>query len=134
MRATTLFLLRHAAHDRVDQVLCGRMPGVHLGAEGRAQAERLGTRLEGEGLAAIYASPQPRALETAEAVAARLPGLSVVAAADLDEIDVGTWTGGRFADLSEDPAWQRWNAARATASAPGAPSTTRCCISTARGH
>ena len=42
---TMFFLVRHAAHELVDRVLCGRMPGVNLGEEGRAQAHRVAKRL-----------------------------------------------------------------------------------------
>ena len=34
-------LVRHAAHDRVSDTLCGRAPGISLGASGAAQASRL---------------------------------------------------------------------------------------------
>jgi hypothetical protein len=36
--ATTFLLIRHAAHSRVHDTLCGRMPGVTLSEEGRRQA------------------------------------------------------------------------------------------------
>ena len=36
-----VFLVRHASHDRLGRVLCGRMPGVHLSAQGRAEAEAM---------------------------------------------------------------------------------------------
>ena len=45
---TTVFLVRHAAHDRLNRILCGRMPGVSLGADGRAQAAALAERLARE--------------------------------------------------------------------------------------
>jgi probable phosphoglycerate mutase len=121
--ATLLLLLaRHAAHDRVDRVLCGRMPGVHLGGPGRAQAarlaERVAARAEGA-LGGLYTSPQPRAAETAAAVARRC-GLAAAPCAALDEIDFGpAWTGRDFASLAGDPAWHRWNAERASAAPPG---------------
>jgi probable phosphoglycerate mutase len=115
-----LLLARHAAHDRVDRVLCGRMPGVHLGAAGRAQAARLAERVarEGRPVAALHTSPQPRAAETAEAIARRC-GLAATPCAALDEIDFGpAWTGRDFASLAGDPAWRRWNAGRASAAPP----------------
>ena len=37
---TTFFLVRHAAHDNLGGYLAGRMEGVRLGPDGRAQAER----------------------------------------------------------------------------------------------
>jgi probable phosphoglycerate mutase len=116
---TTLFLVRHAAHDRVDRVLCGRMPGVRLGPEGRAQAERLAERLarEVEVIAAVQSGPLERTRETAEPIAARL-GLGVEVADGLDEIEVGTWTGTPFDELRDDPRWSLWNAARSVTRAP----------------
>jgi broad specificity phosphatase PhoE len=108
---TTFFLVRHAAHDRLGRVLCGRMPGVTLGREGRAQGDALAARLAGEGLAAVYASPLERARETAEPIAARA-GLAVEILPALDEIDFGSWAGRRFDELHEDPLWAGWNQAR----------------------
>ncbi|AWN45310.1 histidine phosphatase family protein [Methylobacterium terrae] len=115
---TTFFLVRHAAHDRLGRVLCGRMPGVTLGREGRAQAEALAGRLAGEGLAAVYASPLERAQETAAPVAART-GLAVGTLPALNEIDFGAWAGRDFDALHGDPAWTGWNRARHVTRPPG---------------
>lgn len=120
--ATTIFLVRHAAHDRVDRVLCGRMPGVSLGEVGKAQAARVAERLSGEGLSAVYSGPLERACETAEPIARLAAAAPVAVAAGLDEIDVGAWTGRSFADLDGDPRWASWNAGRARAETPGGES------------
>jgi broad specificity phosphatase PhoE len=55
-----------------------------------AQAEALAVRLTEEGLAAIYASPLRRALQTAEIIA-RASGLQVQIEPGLREIDFGCW-------------------------------------------
>lgn len=115
---TTFFLLRHAAHDRLGRVLCGRMPGVTLGEAGRAQAAALAERLSRETVAAVYSSPLERARETAEPVAARL-GLSVEIAPEIDEIGFGDWSGMSFEALKSDPRWTAWNAARSVTRPPG---------------
>ena len=115
---TTFLLVRHAVHDRVDRVLCGRMPGVTLGSEGRAQADRIAARLSGEAIAAVQSSPRERARETAEPVAARL-GLGVEVSDALDEIEMGEWTGKPFDELRDDPRWNLWNSARSVTRAPG---------------
>jgi probable phosphomutase (TIGR03848 family) len=115
---TTLFLVRHAAHDLVGKALCGRMPGVKLGGEGRAQAERLATRLSRETVAAVQASPLERARETAEPIARHF-GLGVEVADAVNEIDVGAWTGTPFGELRDDPRWRLWNSARSVTRAPG---------------
>lgn len=116
--ATTILLIRHAAHGLVHHILCGRMPGVHLGEAGRAQAEALADRLREERLAAVYTSPLPRAQETAAPIAAR-HGLEPRICEGLAEIDFGAWNGRSFASLQDDPHWQRWNAERASERPPG---------------
>ena len=118
---TTFHLVRHAAHDRVGSVLCGRMPGVSLGELGREQARRLSARFAAEAVAAIHSSPLERARETAEPIAARL-GQSVAVNEGLTEIDFGAWSGRGFGDLDGDPAWAAWNGARAMNRPPGGES------------
>jgi probable phosphoglycerate mutase len=109
--ATTIFLVRHASHDRVGTVLCGRQAGVSLGAAGAEEARRVAGRLEGEDLAAVYTSPLERSRETAEPIAAAA-GVPAQTADDLHEFDYGTWCGLSFDQLSADPSWQAWNADR----------------------
>lgn len=119
--ATTIFLLRHAAHDRVNNTLCGRMPGVALGASGHAQAERLARRMAREQVAVLRTSPVQRCRETALALGATLD-LPLQEAPAFEEIDFGAWTGQPFAALEEDPRWNAWNTARDTARAPSGES------------
>lgn len=107
----TVYFVRHAAHDRLAQVLCGRMAGVSLGETGRAQALRLAERLKGEGLAAVYVSPLARARETAAPIA-EAAGVAPQVAEDLHELDYGEWSGRRFDDLRDEPDWAAWNADR----------------------
>ena len=51
--ATTLYLVRHAAHDRVGDTLCGRMPGMTLGPDGERQADGIAQRLAAKSIAAM---------------------------------------------------------------------------------
>ncbi len=118
---TTFFLVRHAAHDRVGSVLCGRMPGVSLGALGREQARRLAERFANENVASIQSSPLERARETAEPIAARL-AQGIAVNEGLAEIDFGAWTGRSFSELHGDPAWETWNGARSVSRPPGGES------------
>jgi broad specificity phosphatase PhoE len=113
----TFFLLRHAAHDNVGGFLAGRSEGIRLGVDGRAQAERLGKRMQREQFGAIHASPRERTQETAAAVAAH-HGLTVETAAELDEVDFGAWNGKTFDQLNGLPEWARWNAQRSMAETP----------------
>jgi broad specificity phosphatase PhoE len=113
-----LYLLRHAAHGDVGLRLTGRADGGPLTPEGEAQAAALARRLAGAGIAEVLTSPRLRTRLTAEAVA-RGAGAPLRVEPALDEIDFGAWTGAAFADLDGDPAWDRWNRARATACPPG---------------
>ena len=75
---TTFYLVRHAhAVWQPDE----QQP---LSARGRADAERVADLLARRGIAAIYASPYPRAAQTVEPLAAYL-GLEVQIEADLRE-------------------------------------------------
>jgi probable phosphoglycerate mutase len=114
---TTFFLVRHAAHDRVGSVLCGRMPGVSLGAVGREQAGRVAARLANENVASVQSSPLERARQTAEPIAARM-SQTVVVNEGIMEIDFGAWSGRTFEDLERDPHWAAWNNARAVSRPP----------------
>lgn len=114
----TLYLVRHAAHDRVHDTLCGRMPGVTLGEAGRAQAARIAERLAGERIAAVWSSPLERARETAAPIAQKF-NVPVQVSEALNEIDFGFWIGRRFDDLHDDMTWRSWNRARSATRPPG---------------
>ena len=114
---TTLFLVRHGAHGRLNRYLDGRSEGVHLSDEGHAQAQRLAARVTREGVAAVHTSPLARARETAAPIAQAL-GLAATVEPALAEVDFGDWSGRTFDELAPLDAWQRWNAARSTARTP----------------
>ncbi len=114
---TVLHLIRHGVHELQGRVLVGRMPGVHLGDEGRRQVAVLAARLEHAPIEAIYCSPLERARETAEPIARRL-GLEVELSEDLTEIDFGDWTGQRFEALIGLERWRLFNAFRSGTAPP----------------
>lgn len=111
---TIFILVRHGSHDRLGSVLCGRMAGVTLSAQGRAEADSLADRLSSLRLTAVLSSPLERAVETATPIAER-QGLSPTIEPALNELDLGAWSGKRFEDLHGDPAWDLWNRARSHA-------------------
>jgi ribonuclease H / adenosylcobalamin/alpha-ribazole phosphatase len=115
---TRLLLIRHAAFPGVGQVLAGRSAGVGLSDDGRLQATRLADSLAGTRLAAVIASPQQRAQETAAPLAQR-HGMGVLTDTAFDEVDFGDWTGRTIESLRDDPGWHAWNTTRATARPPG---------------
>jgi broad specificity phosphatase PhoE len=116
--ATITLLVRHAHTDAIGHWLCGRAAGVHLNAEGQAQADRLGRALSSVPLAAIYTSPIERAAETAHALA-RYQRVPVQLCEDLSEIEFGAWTGKSFAELEQDAEWRTFNTRRSRAVVPG---------------
>ncbi len=89
---TRIYLIRHGESEWNH---CGRYTGqqdISLSALGRRQAEQIALRLEGERIAAIYASALKRAHETVRPLA-RARGLPVRLEAGLAEIHHGDWEG-----------------------------------------
>ena len=103
--STRLLLARHAVTAQTGPLLSGRAPGIDLSDHGREQAEALGARLAGLPVAAVYASPIERTMQTAEAVARRHE-LAVRTLDGVIEADYGEWTGGKLADLAKTDLWK----------------------------
>jgi broad specificity phosphatase PhoE len=114
----TLFhLIRHGAYPLLNQALGGR--GDHgLSDEGRAEAKRVAERLAARRIAAVISSPVRRARETAELIAAH-QALELQIDPAFSEIDFAAWSGKRFEELRDEPAWRTWNTLRGTARIPG---------------
>jgi probable phosphoglycerate mutase len=100
-----LLLIRHGHTDVTGVRIPGWAPGIHLSARGRAQAEALAARLRGFPLAAVYASPLERCVETAEPLA-RAHGLPVRVRDHLGEVRYGSWTGRSIRQLSRTRMWR----------------------------
>jgi len=94
------------------------MPGILLNAAGEAEAQRLAERFAHQRIAAVYSSPLERAVQTASPIAAAL-GVEIETSGDINELDLGDWTGAAFGELSEKQDWQWWNVARGQHRPPG---------------
>ncbi len=95
-----LLLIRHAESvGNRERRLQGRTD-FPLTARGRRQAEELASALSREPVAAVCSSPIGRALETAEAIAARLR-LTVEVEAALQEYDFGEMSGLTWAEIRD---------------------------------
>lgn len=110
---TRLYVARHGATPRTAEDRFSGDEGVELSDEGRRQAALLGERLRDEGIAAIYASPLSRAMDTARIVGAACgaSGIEPIAREALREIRHGHWEGKRRADVEslfaeEYAAWE----------------------------
>jgi broad specificity phosphatase PhoE len=95
--------IRHGEVDNPDHLVYARSTGFGLDARGRDAAERLGAVLRSAPLAAVWASPLDRAVQTARALA-EPHGLSV----GVDErlIEWGglvRWQGRPWAEAMVDP-------------------------------
>ena len=89
---TRLYLIRHGATILTAEDRFAGSTNVPLSDEGRAQAAALGRRLGGVALAAIYASPLDRTVETA-ALIGGVHGLESQLRPGLREISHGRWEG-----------------------------------------
>ncbi len=87
---TRVFLVRHGATILTAEDRFAGATDVPLADEGREQARRLATRLSGEKIAAVYASPMGRTVETAKIIAAPHT-LEIQKRDGLREISHGHW-------------------------------------------
>lgn len=117
----TLFLIRHGLTDMAGKQLSGWTPGVLLNEVGKAQVARLGEEMKATPLAAVYASPLERTVETARAVAGP-QGIEVQLRDGIGEVKYGDWTGKWVSDVADDPEWKRWNTLRGESRCPGGES------------
>ena len=93
MSATRIFLVRHGATQlSAEDAFAGGGTDVPLSDIGRDQLRKLAVRLADEPIAAVYASPLGRTMETARVLAAP-HGLSVTPKDGLREISHGHWEG-----------------------------------------
>lgn len=113
---TTFYLVRHG--ETGAKQINGRRPGVHLNAEGHAQAQKMAERFTNRPIAAVYSSPLERTMDTAHYLSHRL-SLPIQTADAITEIDFGEWTGKTLEDLADDPRWRRFNSFRSGTRIPG---------------
>lgn len=108
---TRVYLVRHGATQAAAENRFAGESDVSLSEAGREQARRLAERLREEPIAAFYASPLSRTLETAK-ILAEPHGLAVVPRDALREIAHGRWEGKTRADVEKlyPEEYQRWEA------------------------
>lgn len=111
MTVTRLFLVRHGATAATEEDRFSASTGAELSEEGRWQAARLGERLSPQNIAAVYASPLSRAVETARIIAGHCR-LEPVTRDGLREIGHGHWEGMKRDDVERQfgPEYAMWEA------------------------
>jgi broad specificity phosphatase PhoE len=115
---TTVHMMRHGEVYNPEGILYGRLPGFHLSAKGRAQAENVADALADHDIVLVAASPLERAQETAKPIADR-HGLEVTTDPDLIEAanffqgkrvspGDGAWRDPRFWWMLRNPFRPSW--------------------------
>jgi probable phosphoglycerate mutase len=99
-----ILLVRHATTAATGKRLGGWTPGIHLDANGRAQAEATAGRLASANVSAVYASPLERTQDTAKTIA-QACGLRVRTRRGLGEVDYGDWTDKPLGQLRRRKLW-----------------------------
>jgi probable phosphomutase (TIGR03848 family) len=101
----TVILLRHGrSTSNTAHTLAGRSEGVDLDDKGREQAAGVVERVTDLPIKALVRSPLLRCERTLEPLAAKL-GLEPLVEDRLVEVDYGSWTGRKIADLAKEPLW-----------------------------
>jgi broad specificity phosphatase PhoE len=106
---TRVFLVRHGATVLSAEDRFAGATNVELSDQGREQAQALSRRLAGQPIAAFYASPLDRTMETARILAAP-HGEKVEADAGFLEINHGVWEGLTRQEAETDfgDMYERW--------------------------
>ena len=81
-----IYFVRHGEVHNPERICYGRRAGFHLNENGRAQAKAVGEALHDTELAAIYCSPMPRAVETAEEILPFHDGLQITISDLINEV------------------------------------------------
>ena len=104
-----LILVRHGETIHNVNGIAQGWQDSELSDRGRDQVVKLAKRLLGFQPDAIYSSPLPRALSTAEAIRA-VTGLDITVLEDLREMNYGGWEGRSFLDVrkTEEHHYRRW--------------------------
>lgn len=101
-----LYLVRHGATENNvanPPRLQGRKSNLGLSPKGREQAADTARWLNAHPLAAVYASPLLRAVETAEAIAAP-HRIAIELCEDFIECDIGAWEGRSWGEIEKTDA------------------------------
>jgi probable phosphoglycerate mutase len=111
MTATRVYLIRHGATELSAEDRFAGETDVPLSDVGRDQLRKLADRLAKEPIAAVYASPLSRTMETAR-ILAQPHGKPVTPKEGLREISHGRWEGKRRAEVEKlyPEEYARWEA------------------------
>lgn len=120
---TRVFLVRHGATELSAEDRFAGATDISLSDTGREQARRLGERLAGEPIAAFYASPLSRTMDTAKLIAAP-HRKTILPREGFKEISHGHWEGRRRSEIEalHPEEYARWEADPYNFAPPGGES------------
>jgi broad specificity phosphatase PhoE len=120
MTATRIFLVRHGSTVLTSEDAFAGETDVPLSDAGRDQLRKLSERLAREPIAAFYASPLGRTMESAR-ILAEPHGKPVTPVDGLREVSHGHWEGRRRAEVEKDypVEYARWQADPFSFAPPG---------------
>jgi probable phosphoglycerate mutase len=104
---TTVFLVRNGSTEWSREGKIAGRREIGLSAEGRQQADDAAQRLASADLSEVLSSPLPRAVETAEKIAA-FHKLEVARDPRLTDFDAGRWEGQRHVDVLATEEYKRF--------------------------
>jgi phosphoserine phosphatase len=106
---TTLFLVRHGQTGWNKEQIFRGTKDIPLDEAGRGEARRVGERLKGEEIKAVYSSPLSRAKETAESIAG-FHSLKVQVLTGLTDLNFGGWEGRSLEEVKRQypDLYQQW--------------------------
>ncbi|MDO8660698.1 MAG: histidine phosphatase family protein, partial [Candidatus Woesearchaeota archaeon] len=101
-----LYLVRHGTSQQ-QRLMRGRMPGIHLTAKGRQEAENVARFLQNKKIDFVYASPLERTQETAEIIARKVH-VKIITAPELNEWNLSCIQGITTAQIRKLPIWNNY--------------------------
>jgi probable phosphomutase (TIGR03848 family) len=123
---TLVILVRHAhSTANAQQILSGRIEGIHLSDLGKIQARSLSKRLGTTPIKALRSSPLERCEETItpwlqrNARQGTNSKVKLVFDEGLLEADYGSWSGRTLKSLRKEPLWQKVQSRPSTVTFPG---------------
>ncbi|MBU3691930.1 MAG: hypothetical protein FGM47_00210 [Candidatus Nanopelagicaceae bacterium] len=119
---TTFIFMRHAVSTANEAgLLAGRMPGVILSKKGEKQALAIVSKLNSLYIDKILVSPQERCLQSVKPWLGHARKRASVDVA-FQEMNYGSWTGGKLNILSKSKDWSRIQKAPSTFTFPNGES------------
>ena len=103
---TTFYLIRHGTNDLLPRALAGRLPGVHLNAQGRAEAERIAGRLKAKPIRHIFLQPDGSRARNRRTAGARTEARNRNLRSHQRGRFSGAWHGAEMQALEKDERWR----------------------------